>query len=591
MLTTLRIRNLALVEELTLEFPAGLVIVTGETGAGKSIILGALNLLLGQRADRSLIRSGADNCSVEGVFDIRSLPATFHELLAANGLEPCEEHQLLLKRAFSANGTNRQFINGSPTTLTVLATVGDWLVDMHGPHDHQSLLQPARQLAILDAYGNLGREVEAFGQRMRQRAGLLAEKEALVVDDETYARQLDLLRFQVREIHDAALKPDEVEAVEAEHQRCTNASALMQFAQALQSLLADEEESVQSRLQAMGRILHELHRLDPDTASLGEMHEQASALLQELGAQLADYVDRLELDPAQLEALEQRLNLIQGLKRKYGTNIEDVLRFGEEARTRLEQLEGREAEVARLNREVARLDHELLAAGKQLTGRRKALLPRLAKAVSQELSELGFARSRFQIGLETGGPPATGVTGFDTVEFEFAPNPGEPLRPLRAIASSGEMARVMLAIKTVLATEDQVPVLVFDEVDANIGGETAHAVGAKMRAIAAHRQVFCITHLAPVAAAAAAHYRVSKEVRGNRTHTRMDLLDPAARVTELARMMGGQTDAARKHAEALLETAHETAPAPRNSGTNAKSVRRSGRSAGPPEDSRNIVTD
>lgn len=553
MLTTLRIRNLALVAELTLEFPAGLVIVTGETGAGKSIILGALNLLLGQRADRSLIRTGADSCSVEGAFDIRSLPPAFHESLAENGIDPCEDNQLLLKRAFSTNGTNRQFINASPTTLAVLSNLGDWLVDMHGPHDHQSLLQPARQLAILDAYGNLGAAVEEFGERVRQRARLLAEKEALVVDEQTYARQLDLLRFQVREIQDATLKPDEAETVEAEHQRISNASALVQFAQALQSLLADEEESVQSRLQAMGRILHELQRLDPDTAALGEIHEQASALLQELGAQLADYVDRLELDPARLEALEQRLDLIQGLKRKYGGTIHDVLRFGDEARARLEQLEGREEEVSRIDREIARLDRELLAAGKQLTGRRKALLPRLAKAVSRELPQLGFAHSRFEIALETDGPPATGPTGFDTVEFQFAPNPGEPLRPLRAIASSGEMARAMLAIKTVLAGEDQIPVLVFDEVDANVGGETAHAVGARMRAIATHRQVFCITHLAPVAAAAAAHYLVSKEVHDSRTFTRMEMLDPAARVTELARMMGGQTDAARKHAEAMLE--------------------------------------
>lgn len=553
MLTTLRIRNLALVEELTLEFPAGLVIVTGETGAGKSIVLGALNLLLGQRADRSLIRAGADACSVEGVFDIRSLPPAFHEVLAENGLEPCEESQLLLKRTFSAGGTNRQFINGSPTTLTVLAAVGDWLVDMHGPHDHQSLLQPSRQLAILDAYGDLGSEVMEFGRRMRQRAALIEEKQALVVDERTYAQQLDLLRFQVREIQDAALRPDEVEAVEAEHQRISNASALVQFAQALQSLLADEEESVQSRLQAMGRILHELQRLDPGATALGEMHEQASALLQELSAQLADYVEKLELDPPRLEALEQRLNLVQSLKRKYGPTIEDVLRFGEEARMRLEQLEGREEEVARLDREIARLDRELLASGKQLTARRKALLPRLVKAVSRELSQLGFAQSRFEIALESAAPPGASMTGFDTVEFQFAPNPGEPLRPLRAIASSGEMARVMLAIKTVLATEDQIPVLVFDEVDANVGGETAHAVGRKMRTIAAHRQVFCITHLAPVAAVAAAHYLVSKEVRDNRTFTRMELLDAPARVTELARMMGGQSAAARKHAEALLE--------------------------------------
>lgn len=553
MLSTLRIRNLALVAELTLEFPAGLVVVTGETGAGKSVVLGALNLLLGQRADRSLIRSGADACTVEAVFDVRALPPAFHEALAEHGLEPCEDNQLFLKRAFTAAGANRQFVNGSPVTLARLAAIGDWLVDMHGPHDHQSLLHPARQLALLDAYGRLGSEVEAFGALIRERAAVEAEKAALVVDEHTYAQQLDLLRFQVHEIEDAQLDPAEVAALEAEHQRASNAVRLLELAQTLLHGLTGDEAAVLNRLGDLGRLLHELRQLDPDTEPLAALHEQALALLHELRTGLADYAERLDFDPARLEELEQRINLLQNLRRKYGDRIEDILAFGAEARRKLEQLESRETELARLDEALARLDRKIADAGRRLSQQRRRLVPRLVRAVSRELAQLGFAQSRFDLALETLDRP--GAAGFDQVEFLFAPNPGEPPRPLRAIASSGEMARVMLAIKTVLAAEDEIPVLVFDEVDANVGGETARVVGEKMREIAAHRQVFCITHLAPVAAAAGAHFLVRKEIRDGRTFTRMEPLTGDDRIAELARMLGGRGEAARRHAAELLATA------------------------------------
>jgi len=586
MLTTLRIKNLALVSDLTLELQPGCNVITGETGAGKSIIIGALNLVLGERADRTLIRSGEESCSVEAVFDVKKLPcsvrpvaessratgSTLQSFLEENGLEPCEDHQLVLKRTFTGAGTNRQFVNGSPTTLATLAAIGEWLVDIHGPHDHQSLLHPAKQLAILDAFGGLQKDREAFGELVRQRTKLAGEKSALVVDEKTYAQQLDLLRFQVQEISAARLQPDEEQSVEAEFNRASNAARLLQLSQSALDALGENENSLLTQSGVIGRVLAELQRVDAGASNLTELHAQAGETLRELQSELSRYADKVDVDPARLAELEDRLNLIHSLKRKYGATLAEVIAFGDEAKTKLQALEGRDAELARLNAALAKFDSEILGAGKRLSAARKKMIPQLAKAVGKQLEELGFKQSKFDVAIKTDfvgdevtslklkqsqrlltSSPTLKQTGFDEIEFQFSPNPGEPPRPLRAIASSGEMARVMLALKTVLAAEDEIPVLIFDEVDANVGGETANAVGAKMKQIAVARQVLCITHLPQVAAAADAHYVVTKLVNNGRTISDITLLDNRSRVTELARMLGGQSDAARKHAEALLK--------------------------------------
>jgi len=557
MLTTLRIKNLALVVDLTLELQPGLNIISGETGAGKSMLIGALNLVLGGRADRTLIRGGADSCSVEAVFDVRQLRAPLAGFLEENGLEPCEEGQLVLKRAFTAAGANRQFINGSPATLHTLGALGEWLVDIHGPHDHQSLLHPARQLAILDAFGKLQPRRDAFARLVQQRHALEAAKAALVVDETTYAQQLDILRHQVREIADAKVRPEEQEQWDLEYQRASNAARLLELSQAALGLLDGEDNALLSQIGALGRTLHELQRVDPGTATLSALHEQAVGALRELQDGLSRYAEKVDLDPARLQQLEERLNLLQSLRRKYGGTLPEVMAFGAGAAEKLHLLESRDEELIRLNAELKALDTELLKHGRALTAARRKLTPQLNKATARQLEDLGFKQSHFEAALSGGAEdfPASPLSpqGFDRVEFQFAPNPGEPPRPLRAIASSGEMARVMLALKTVLASEDEIPVLVFDEVDANVGGETAHVVGDKMKQISRQRQVLCITHLAPVAAHADAHYVVTKEVREGRTTTAISLLAKPARVTELARMMGGQSEAARRHAEALLE--------------------------------------
>jgi DNA repair protein RecN (Recombination protein N) len=550
MLTTLRIKNLALVTDLTLELQPGCNVITGETGAGKSIIIGALNLVLGERADRALIRSGEESCSVEAVFDVSKLRAPLKSFLEENGLEPCEDHQLVLKRTFTANGSNRQFINGSPTTLNALAAIGEWLVDMHGPHDHQSLLHPAKQLLILDAYGRLEKEREAFGELVRRRVALENEKSGLIVDEKTYAQQLDLLRFQVQEISTARLQPDEETAVEEEFNRASNSAKLLQLSQAALDALSESESSLLTQAGAIGRSLQDLQRVDSGATNLAELHSQAVSALHELQSELSHYAERISLDPARLAELEERLDLIHSLKRKYGANITEIIAFGDEAKKKLQSLESRDEELARLNNELKKLDGEISKTGQALTAKRKKIIPQLAKAVSKQLDDLGFKQSKFDVAIAAAEMSSSGL---DAIEFQFAPNPGEPAKSLRAIASSGEMARVMLALKTVLAAEDEIPVLVFDEVDANVGGETANVVGEKMKQIGARRQVLCITHLPQVAAPASAHYVVTKQVKNGRTISEIQLLGKKERVTELARMLGGQSDAARKHAEALLK--------------------------------------
>ena len=557
MLTDLRIKNLALVNDLAIQFSPGYNSITGETGAGKSILIGALGLVLGERADRTLIRDGDDHCSVEAIIDVAGLGKAFHSHLEQNGIEPCEENQLFLKRSFSASGGNRQFVNGSPTTLNILASIGEWLVDIHGPHDHQSLLKTARQLEILDAYGGLEKQRSDFAALVDERVALASQKAELIVDEDAYARELDLLRFQVSEIESAQLKPDEEPELEQAFQRATHSARLAELAAEARQLIDDREPSVSELTSELGRALQEMAGIDAGAESLLAEQSLLSGQLADLGTAVTDYAERLNLDPAQMKQVEERYNLVQTLKRKYGSTLAEVLAFGESAAKRLAALEGRDEELARLNEETAKLDEQIQTLGQALSAKRKAIAPKLVEEAEQQLNDLGFLQSRFDVEIinpgELGQAQATvSRTGFDRIEFLFAPNPGEPFKPLKAIASSGEMARVMLALKTVLVSQDSIPVLVFDEVDSNIGGETAGVVGEKMKRIGARRQVLCITHLAPVAAAGHRHYLVSKEIVEGRTLTRVVQLDDTSRVEELTRMLGGGGAAARQHAEELL---------------------------------------
>lgn len=558
MLQTLRIKNLALVADISLDLEPGYIALTGETGAGKSVILGALNLLVGQRADRGAIRSGADQCHVEALFHLADpLLGRVNALLEGAGIDLCEEGRLIIRRSFTTAGANKQFVNGSPTSLAMLGELGGWLVDMHGPNDHHSLLHPSRQLAFLDAFAKTGPLLGSIQAPLAELQRMEEARSALFIDETEHARQIDLLRHQAVEIEAAHLNPAEEEDLLARHSRASNAARLIELGRSVVEVLAEADPSAADLLGGVGRSLQELRRFDPSTGHLAESHAQIAALLQDLTEEIGAYVEKIEIDPGQLAELEERLNLVQSLKRKYGSTLADVIQFGSAARQRLLALENKDSELAKIDIQAAaaRLDYERIA--RELSAARRKAVPKLVKSVVSHLRDLGFKQSQFEIHLATAEPRwregrKPGAAGLDEVEFQFAPNPGEPQRPLRSIASSGELSRVMLAIKTALAAEDEVPVLVFDEVDANVGGETAHAVGAKMRRVGDRRQVLCVTHLAQVAAAANTHFLVSKEVAGGRTISHIVRLDPDARVEEISRMLGGRGEAARRHAQELL---------------------------------------
>ncbi|MFL6530641.1 MAG: DNA repair protein RecN [Chthoniobacterales bacterium] len=547
-LNLLRIKNLALVEDLQWELAPGFTAITGETGAGKSIIIGALQLLLGERADKGLIRTGADLCTVEAVFEGSGLEK-LNPRLSEAGVEPCGD-ELILKRSFSAAGSNRQFINGSPTTLAVLKSLGDDLVDLHGPHDHQSLLSPEKQLGLLDAFAHA--ETEEFAKKYRELQSVTAEQAALSIAESAREQELDLLRHQVAEITAANLNDSEEQDIESRYKLASNSKRLIELASAAATRLSEADDSVLSQLAETQRLLRELEKIDPGVAELSATHAASVVELSEIARSLTNYAERLDLDPAQLASLEQRVSLFETLKRKYGGSIAEVIAFGERAGERMRKIEGRDAELERLAREIERGRAEVQRAGDALHKLRAKAAPKLSEKIRENLRDLGFRQSEFDAKLSSLGEP--NVRGFDAVELLFSPNPGEPLKPLRSIASSGEISRLMLAIKSALAAQDAVPLLVFDEIDANVGGEIANAVGAKMRTLAGEHQVLCITHLPQVAAAASSHFVVTKEVAHGRTFSELREVTSKARREEIARMLGGQSDSALKHAAALLKS-------------------------------------
>src|SRR5687767_11439857 len=548
-LSLLRIKNLALVEDLEWQLAPGFIAITGETGAGKSIIIGALQLLLGERTDKSLIRTGAEVCTVEAVFeggDLKKLDA----LLSDSGVE-AGDGDLIVKRSFSTTGTNRQFINGSPTTLGVLKNLGDELIDLHGPHDHQSLLSPDRQLALLDAYAHAGETLREFEQNYRTLQGLRAEHAALNTAETAREQEVDLLRYQINEITSANLSAGEEEEIAARYKLAANSKRLLELAGAITGRLSEAEDAILPQLAETQRLLRDLEKIDPAKAGLAEAHASAVVELSEISRSLGQYVEELDLDPAQLATLEERVTLFETLKRKYGGSTAEVIEFGARAAERMRKIEGRDEELERLAKEIESTRQEGERIGHALHKLRSKAAPKLSDSIRTNLRDLGFRQSEFDAKLTA--LEEARATGFDAIELLFSPNPGEPLKPLRSIASSGEISRLMLAIKSSLAAQDAIPLLVFDEIDANVGGEIANAVGAKMKKLAADHQVLCITHLPQVAAAASTQFVVTKEVTGGRTHSRLAEVSGKARQEEIARMLGGKSDSALKHAATLLK--------------------------------------
>lgn len=547
MLTLLKIRNLALVHELAWELSSGLIGVTGETGAGKSVIVGALKLILGERAEKSLIRTGEDTCSVEAVFELAD-PSEINAILEDGGLAPCDDTQLIIRRVIGTSA-NRQFVNDSPVTLSLLKKIGEHLVDLHGPHDHQSLLSTERQLSMLDAYAGAEPVLTAYRHTYRTWREKASELDELRHAENASEQELDLLRYQLDEINNANLKPEDESDLEDRWRRASNSSRLLESASAAAAAL-NGEEGILEKLGEVQRLVRDLQKLDPSITERTGALETATLELQDLEATLADYVEELEIDPSEAAGLEERVNLIESLKRKYGPSLNDVLARRDAAATRLDNVENRTEKLAVLEAELATARTAVEASAKTLSAARKKAAPKLAKEISSQLKDLGFKQSSFEAPLVNLAEP--GPQGFESVDFQFGPNPGEPLLPLRQIASSGEISRVMLAVKSALADQDATPLMVFDEIDANVGGEVAHAVGRKMAALGLRHQVVAITHFPQVAATAAHHFVVEKEVTGGRTRSRLFQVTGETRVQELVRMLGGGGEQARAMAISLL---------------------------------------
>lgn len=551
MLSLLTIKNLALVDELVWHLDRGLVGVTGETGAGKSVIVGALKLVLGDRADKSLIRTGESACTVEAIFELPD-PDVVNRVLEAAGVEPCEEGQLIIKRVI-AQSSNRQFVNNSPVTLGVLKDLGPQLVDLHGPHEHQGLLSTERQLSMLDAYAGAADLRAGYREQWRQWKDEEQELERFRSAEMAGERELDLLRHQLDEIDAAEISADEEDGLESDYRRAANSTHLLECASAALGLLGQDGGGVQDQIAQLQRQCRELEKLDPAMSESLQGVDRAAVEFQELERELADYVSDVDTDPEVLARLEQRINTLETLKRKYGPRMEDVLMFREEVAQRLDSVENRDGRLAEMEAQLAESRARLDVLGEKLSNLRRSAAPRLAKKIADHLRELGFKQAAFELLCVPHGQPEQ--HGLEGVEFQFGPNPGEPLKPLRQIASSGEISRVMLSVKSALADQDATPLMVFDEIDANVGGEIARAVGEKMARLGERHQVVAITHFPQVAALAGLHFVVHKEVVDGRTCSSLSAVDGEPRIDEMVRMLGGGGVEVRAMAVSLLGAA------------------------------------
>lgn len=549
MLALLKIRNLALVDELTWEPGNGFLGITGETGAGKSVIMGSISLLMGERADKSLIRSGETQCSIEAIFRLRHTEE-LNAQLAEAGVPPCEEGELLIRRIITATG-NRQFINNSPVTLALLHRIAGGLVDMHHPDSHRSLTSQERQLCLLDAFAEDAGLLADYRAAYRRWLEARTAYRELLENEMANERELDFLRHQVEEIESAAFTAEEVAGLEARWQRARNANRLRDTALPMAQIVDGEEDSLLDRLHTLVRAGRELVRLDADCHRWISPLEGLIEEVETLADELQGYVNRLECDPEELAALENRIALLDSLKRKYGADFEAIEQHLHECRARLDAVDNREELLRVLKKAEEEAYASVLQSGTVLSTARRKASPHLEKEFLAHARQLGFRQSLFSVQLSP--LPAPGPQGMEECDFLFGPNPGEPLKALRLIASSGEMARVMLALKSALASQDDTPLLVFDEIDANVGGEIARAVGMKMRELGSEHQVIAITHFPQVAALAQHHYLIAKSLREGRTVSRLEEIEGDARVTELMRMLGTSGASAMAHARELLE--------------------------------------
>lgn len=566
MLLELRVSNLALIDHVELTFQPGLNVLTGETGAGKSILIHAIGLLLGERGAAEEVGLGKRAATVEGLFDISGHPSSQHALREL-GIPVEEDGMVVLsRREITADGRSRCRINGRLATVTMLRDIGRHLVDLHGQHEHQSLLRVETHLDFLDAFG--GDACQSLREQYRkvyhELKGTEERLSVLLEDEKQRAQRIDMLQFQMQEIDAAKLEVGEEERLMEERARLANIERLREAAQACLALLSGDEAG--SAVDAVGRaavFLRDMQSAESAAAMWTEGVQNALYQLQDVARELRNYLDKLEADPARLEDIEARLHLLTRLKRKYGDTIEQILQHRARIEEEFQSLTHRDEQVAALEQQRAALRQQLAAWGQQLSDARRQAAKNFEQAVVTHLKSLAMENVKFAVQIEpvpsrdgNGANFPFTERGMDHVEFLLSPNPGQPLRPLARIASGGELSRVMLALKTALSRRHEIPVLIFDEIDVGIGGAAAEAVGVKLKELAQYAQVFCVTHLPQIARYADAHFNVRKDITEGRTTVNVTRLNEQERVHELARMLGGAkvTEATLRHAQELVGT-------------------------------------
>ncbi len=552
MLEALNIRDYALIDELEVELGPGFNVLTGETGAGKSIIVGALGLVLGARASSDAVRTGAKEARIQAAFRISRPSRRLASLLRQHDVA-LEDGQLVLSRVITAEGRSRGAVSGALVPVGTLREIGDELVDIHGQHEHQSLLKSDRQLDLLDAFAAVEQEVSDLQEVVRDLRNIEKQIEALEADDRERARRAEFLRFELTEIRAAGLHASEEEELRSRHKIIANAEKLFELANlANMALYEGEERSAIDAIDGALDNLDELAAIDERFKPTAEQLRAARESVADVASELRRYGDELEFDPAELDVLNERLALIGSLKRKYGDSIPAILEYAENAARELDVFDGRDQNLAELREKRSALLNGAQEVAAGLSKTRRAAAKKLDKQVTAALADLGMRGGRFETRIEA---VDLGPNGIDSVTFLLAANPGEELKPLRLVASGGEISRIMLALKAVFAEGDKIPTLIFDEIDAGVGGHIARKVAAKLRDLAESHQVVCITHIAQIAAAAQSHHTVAKHEREARTTTAVVRVKGKARVEEMARLLDGSiSEVSLKHARQLLKS-------------------------------------
>ena len=556
MLRRIHIRNVALIEEQAIEFDDGFSVLTGETGAGKSIIIESFNFVLGERASRDLIQYGAEKASVEAEFELSATEPVL-PVLRELEMEP-EDGQLILYRELNTSGKNVCRVNGIPVTTNILKQIGDMLIDIHGQHAHQSLLNPKNHITLLDAFAG-----ESCAAKLEETAGryrvFSAAKRALddaTMDEMERARKCDLFAYQIQEIENAHLAEGEEEELTEKRNKLQNAQTIL-TALGGSSESLNGEDGILSRLTAVRQLLSGISGISPEYAEIAEKISDAYYQLEDAGYTVRDLSEGFAYDPAELDRIEWRLEQIAQLKRKYGNSVREILTYYEKISEEYRLLMTVEERKDQLKADYEKTLGMYRAAASELSAERRSAALRLQKLLIPEMKDLGMPHASFEVRIDTDPEGTPSANGLDSVEFLLSANLGEPVKPLANVASGGELSRIMLAFKTVLAGSDGIPTMVFDEIDSGVSGEISVALARKMRQIASLHQVLCVTHLAQIAAYAHTDYYVSKETRGDRTFSSAVRLDPQQRVEEIARIMSGSAgdEAALQHARNLMESA------------------------------------